>query len=86
VTPEAEAAPAPAPTPRPKRAVRAKRKAAEKRRQPSELRGEVPAAEQPLTEQQMEATAAELAACQSDLARPQPGTLLLAQEPSRAAK
>jgi hypothetical protein len=65
--------------------VRAKRKAAEKRRQPSELR-EVPAAEQPLTEQQMEATAAELAACQGNLARPQPCTLLLAQEPSYPAK
>ena len=75
----------PAPNPRPKRAVRAKRKAAEQRRQPSELR-EVPAAEQPLTEQQMEATAAELAACQGGPARPQPGTLLLAQEPGRAAK
>lgn len=86
-TPEAEAAPAPAPTPRPKRVSRAKRKAADKERQPSERRdAPAPAEAAPLTEQQMEATAAELANCQGDPSRLQPGTLLLAQEPGNPDK
>lgn len=38
------------------------------------------------SEQQMEATAAELAARQSGAARPQPGTLLLASEPDNPDK
>lgn len=95
-SPEAEADAAPMPTPA--RASKRQRKAAPVApkasaaalQEPEEaaaagVEAAMPSAA-PLTEQQMAAAAAELAVRQTDAGRPQPGSLLLAQEPGNPAR